>query len=86
MKVIAEEEDTEENMETEEIGTEENEENKGQQENEHRENGEEEKRERGTMMKLLITKKYVSAEDEDDQDVIVKTCRCVQAIVEHWTQ
>ena len=28
----------------------------------------------------------MSAEDKDDQDVVVETCRCMQVLVEHWIQ
>ena len=49
LKVIAEEKDTEGNMETEEIETDEHEENKRQEENEHGEKGEEEKSRAGRL-------------------------------------
>ena len=75
MKVIAEKEDIEENVETGMKETEENEDNKGREENEYGENCEEEENESGTIMKLLITKKHMSTEDETDQDVIVETFR-----------
>ena len=86
LKAIAEEEDAVESMDTEEIETEDNEENQGQEENEYGEKGEEEKSESGTIMKMLVTKKHISTEDDDDQDIIIETCRCAQAIVEHWIQ
>ena len=62
-------------METGMKETEENEDNKGREENEYGENCEEEENESGTIMKLLITKKHMSTEDETNQDVIVETFR-----------
>ena len=37
-------------------------------------------------IKLLVTKQKEVTEDKDDQDIVIKTLRNIQDIVEYWIQ
>ena len=85
LKVIAEEEYTEEKKISETHETVLNQDDNVQAER-HEKNGEKQKSESGTITELLITKKKIIAEEKDDRDIVIETCQCAQSIVESWTQ
>ena len=39
-----------------------------------------------TIKNILIIKKQTITEEKDDQDIIISTCRNIQAIVKYWIQ